>query len=165
MQNKPDWFQAPQVIDMDSVSNCVSEDFADCIPFCKHSGDWFFDSPEIMNRVAKENLIRLEGTSLFYCEAYEMESDGESWHSYSPEASFPTSVVAPAKKQPLGFEVDHFTARTSPECSSLSCSSLATIVQMPIVCLTGSTRQRRMSATERSMNPSRVHTEYFLFIR
>jgi hypothetical protein len=69
VQNKPDWFQAPQVSDMDSVSNRVSEDFADCIPFCKHSGDWFFDSPEIMNRVAKENLIRLEGTSRFYCEA------------------------------------------------------------------------------------------------
>jgi hypothetical protein len=43
---KPDWLPAPQVIDIYSVSNCHSENFADYIPYWKHNGYWFFDSPE-----------------------------------------------------------------------------------------------------------------------
>jgi len=39
----------------------------------------FFDSPEIIRDVAKQNSISLEGTSLFYYEAHEMEFDGERW--------------------------------------------------------------------------------------
>jgi len=125
VHKKSDWLQAPQAIDIDSVSNCVSEDFADYIPFWKHNGDWFFDTPEIITSVAKENLIPLEETSLFYYEAYGMEFDGESWHRYSPEASFPTNAVSRTKKQLEGF------------------------VRIAIVYLFRSTRQRRMSATER----------------
>ena len=65
VHKKPDWLQAPQVIGVYSVGNCVCDD-ADHIPFWKHNGYWFFDSPEILKRVAKENLIPLEETSLFY---------------------------------------------------------------------------------------------------
>jgi len=125
VKRRPDWLQAPQVVDIYSVSNCQSENFADYIPFWKHNGYWFFDSPEIIKNVAEENSISLEGTSLFYYEEYEMEFDGECWHPWSPEASFPTNVVLPSKKKIEGFDVANFTARTSPECSGLSCSSLA----------------------------------------
>ena len=122
---KPDSLDAPQVVDIYSVSNCQSKDFADYIPFWKHNGYWLFDSPDVIKYVAKENSILLDGTSLFYYEAYELEFDGESWHPYSPELSFNTHVVRPAKKRLEGFDVVNFTARTSPECSGLSCSSLA----------------------------------------
>jgi hypothetical protein len=50
---KPEWLQAPHVVDIYSVSNCQCENFADYIPFWKHNGYWFFDSPEIIKSVAK----------------------------------------------------------------------------------------------------------------
>lgn len=73
VSKKPDWLDAPQVIDIYSVSSCVSEDFADYTNYWKHNGYWLFDSPGAIRAVAKENAIELEGTSLFYYEAYEME--------------------------------------------------------------------------------------------
>lgn len=76
---KPDRYRAPHVVDIYSVSNCNCEDFADYIKYWKHNGFWFFDSPEIIRDVAKQNSISFEGTSLFYYEAHEMEFDGERW--------------------------------------------------------------------------------------
>lgn len=35
---KPHWLQAPQVVDVYSVSNCVSDDFADYVNCWKHNG-------------------------------------------------------------------------------------------------------------------------------
>jgi hypothetical protein len=132
---KPDRFQAPHVVDIYSVSSCNCEDFADYIRYWKHNGFWFFDSPEIITDVAKKNSIPLEGTSLFYYEAYEMEFDGEQWSPWSPELSFPTHVVQPSSKRLEGFDVVNFTARTSPECSGLSCSSLAAVLHTNAHCL------------------------------
>ncbi len=40
VSKKPDWLQAAQVIDIYSVSGCVSEDFADYIDYWKHNGYW-----------------------------------------------------------------------------------------------------------------------------
>ncbi len=87
---RPDWLKAPHVADIYSVSGCVSEDFADYINFWKHNGFWLFDSPEVIKDLAEENSIQMEGTSLFYYEAHEMELDGERWRPWLPEPSFPT---------------------------------------------------------------------------
>ena len=76
---KPDRYRAPHVVHIYSVSNCNCEDFADYIKYWKHNGFWFFDSPGIIRDVAKQNSISLEGTSLFYYEAHEVEFDGERW--------------------------------------------------------------------------------------
>ena len=122
---RPQWLKAPGVVDVYSVSNCNCENFADYIPYWKHNGFWLFDSPEVIKNVATEHSIQLEATALFYYEAHEMEFDGERWSPWSPEPSFPTNVVVPSRKQLEGFDVVNFTARTSPECSGLSCSSLA----------------------------------------
>jgi hypothetical protein len=151
---KPDWLQAPQVIDIYSVSNCQSEDFADYIPYWKHNGYWFFDSPEIIKAVATEHSIQLEGTSLFYYEVFEMEFDGESWHPFSPEPSFPTNVVPPSNKQLEGFDVVNFTARTSPECSGLSCSSLAKDLHTNGHCLFASFNEAERNVSEGAFNES-----------
>jgi hypothetical protein len=122
---RPDWLKASQVSDIYSVSNCISENFADYINYWKHNGYWFFDSPDIIQNIAKENSLQLEGTSLFYYEAHEVEFDNERWQPYSPEPSFPTNVIPPSRKQLEGFDVVTFFVRTSPECSPLSCNSLA----------------------------------------
>ncbi len=54
--------------------------------YWRHNGYWLFDSPEIIQSAARDNSVQLEGTSLFYYEAYEMEFDGESWHPYVPDS-------------------------------------------------------------------------------
>ena len=165
VQRKPDWLPATHVIDIYSVSNCVSKDFADYILYWKHNGFWFFDSPEIIKSVAKEHSIQLGGTSLFYYEVYEMEFDGESWHPFSPEASFPTDVVPPSIKHLEGFDVANFTARTSPECSGLSCSSLARELPTNAHCLFASFDEAETNLsggafTESEPGPYRIFSVY-----
>lgn len=117
------------------MSGCVSKYFADYVDYWKHNGYWFFDSSEIIKDIAKENLIQLEGTSLFYYEAYEMEFDGERWHPYASEPSIPTNVVAPSHKRLEGFDAVTFWARSTPECSPLSCNSVAEGVHTNAHCL------------------------------
>jgi len=125
VRERPAWLKAPHVKDIYSVSGCLSEYFADYINFWRHNGYWFFDSSEIIKNVAKENLVSLEGTSLFYYEVLEMEFEGQSWCSFGPEQSFQTNVVVPKQKKLEGFDVVTFCGRTSPNCSPLSCNGLA----------------------------------------
>jgi hypothetical protein len=125
VSKKPDWLKSARVVDIYSVSGCISEDFADYINYWKHNGYWLFDSPGVIKNLSKENSIHLDGASLFYYEAYEKEFDGERWRPYGSELSIPTNVVLPSAKQLEGFDVVTFYARTSPECSPLSCNSLA----------------------------------------
>jgi hypothetical protein len=122
---KPDWLEAHQVNDIYSVSGCVSEDFADYFSYWKHNGFWLFDSPEVIEKLAREQSIDLTGTTLFYYEVYEKEFDGGAWHPYEPDLSFGTSVVVPLHRELEGFDVVTFSCRNLPECSPLSCNYLA----------------------------------------
>ena len=151
---KPESLDAPQVVDIYSVSNCQSKDFAEYVRFWKHNGYWLFDSPDIIKSVAKENSISLVGTSLFYYEVHEMEFDGETWQPYSRELSFNTEVVVPFKKFLAGFDVVNFTARTSPECSGLSCSSLAKELHANAHCLFSSFNEAESNVTRGAFNNS-----------
>jgi hypothetical protein len=126
---------ATQVIDVYSASNCLSKNFADYVPYWKHNGYWLFDSPEVIKSISKENSIGLEGTSLFYYEAHEMEFDEGHWRIWSPEPSFPANVAAAARKRLEGFDVVTFYARSTPECSPLSCNSMAEEVRTNAHCL------------------------------
>lgn len=123
--NRPEWLGVPNVVDIYSVSSCISEDFADYTPFWKHNGYWLFDSPEVIRALAQEKSIRLDGTNLFFYEAHELEFDGEAWNRWLPKSSFLTNVVSAARRQLEGFDIVSFSARTSPECSPLSCNSVA----------------------------------------
>src|ERR1700690_4123090 len=122
---KPDWLETPNVIDLYSVSGCNSEEFADYIDFWKHNGYWLFDSADVIRAVAQENLIDLAGTSLFYYEAYEKQFDGQIWRSFDPDPAFSTNIQIPPNKQLEGFDVVTFMVGRRPECSPLSCNSLA----------------------------------------
>ena len=75
VSTRPEWIQSERVVDVYSVSNCVSHDFADYIKYWKHNGFWFFDSPEIIRQLAQENSVDLKGTRLFYYEVHELEFD------------------------------------------------------------------------------------------
>jgi hypothetical protein len=134
---RPQWIGAERVVDVYSVSNCVSNDFADYVDDWKHNGYWFFDSPEVIRTLARERAIDLAGTTLFFYEVYEREyKDAESqWKSFKAEPAFPTRVILPSGKTLEGYDVVTFSTGTSAECSPLSCNSLATEVETNLHCL------------------------------
>jgi hypothetical protein len=125
-----------------SVSGCMSRPFADFIDYWKHNGYWFFDSPAVIEALAREHEIDLAGTVLFYYEVHEDQFDG-TWERFEPEQSFPTDVTEPASKQLEGFDVVSFYAGTSPECSPLSCNALASEQEVNEHCLLTSEEEAR----------------------
>jgi hypothetical protein len=135
--DRPAWLEAEGVLDVYSLSNCISDDFADYINYWKHNGYWLFNSPEAIREIAANAGIDLSGATLFYYEAYEFEFDEDSkeWKAFAPEPSFATDVLVPADKRLEGFDVTTFSFHTGPECSPLSCNSLATTIPVNQHCL------------------------------
>ena len=133
----PDWLKTRCVTDIYSLSGCLSHNFADYIQFWKHNGYWLLNSPEVINDVALSHAIELAGTTMFYYEMHELEFDGQKnqWFSLEREQSFQTAVLVPSIKTLEGFDVVTFSARTSPECSPLSCNSLAESIPTNTHCL------------------------------
>jgi hypothetical protein len=138
--HRPDWIKAATVDDIYSVSGCVSEYFADYIKYWKHNGYWLFNSPAVMETIAKENNLDLTGMTLFYYEVFEKQYDEDSrqWSGFDPEPSFPTNVEVPRLARLEGYDVTTFSVGTSPECSPLSCNGLAARVAVNRHCLFGS---------------------------
>ncbi|MBI5366463.1 MAG: hypothetical protein HZA54_05470 [Planctomycetes bacterium] len=134
---RPEGLKAERVEDIFSVSGCVSKCFADYLKYCMHNGYWFFDSPEIIRRLAHEHSIDLAGTSLFFYEVHELEFADTTgrWMPFEPEGSFQTHVTPPTRKVLEGYDVVTFHAGTDPECSPLSCNYLAAHVETSRHCL------------------------------
>src|SRR2546421_193545 len=91
---RPEKFPAKDVVDIYSVSNCLSPAFADYIDYWLHNGWWFFDSPGAIRGLAERERIDLSGTSVFYYEVHEEEYDRASkkWSVFGPDTSFETAV-------------------------------------------------------------------------
>lgn len=73
----------------------------------------------------------------------EFDDEKDKWQSFGPDDDFKTSVVPPIKKQLEGYDVVTFSVHTSPECSPLSCNSLAMIVATNRHCLFNSFDEAR----------------------
>jgi hypothetical protein len=135
----PDSLPPGRVLDVYSLSDCISENFCDYINYWKHNGFWLFDSPEIIHKLAVANSIDLDGTQFFYYEVHEMEfDDAGRWVAFHPEPSFGTQVVPPETKVLEGYDVVTFYARSSPECSPLFCNMLSNEIETNEHCLLGS---------------------------
>ena len=135
---RPEWLHADNVIDIYSLGGCMSAEFdEEYIQFWKHNGHWLFDAPEIIELLAAENGIDLEGTTLFYYEVFEQEYDPEQggWLAYTPEASSETAVRVPTRKTLAGYDVVSFYVRSTPEHSPLSCNGLAEQIPTNAHCL------------------------------
>lgn len=129
------WIKAPHIVDAYSVSGCISENFANYIPFWKHNGFWLFDSVDVIREVSVKNGLDLAGVTFFYYEALEQEFDGNKWVDWNRDPSFPADVISPAVKHLEGFDVVTFYVGSSPECSPLSCNALADDVATNEHCL------------------------------
>src|SRR5262249_9609335 len=134
---RPDLLQADRVVDVYSVSGCISRDFADYVGHWQHNGFWLFDSPEIIQRLAHDHALELSGASLFFYEAHDLQvhEANSQWHQFEPEVSFETRVVSPAEKTLEGYDVVTFSVGNRAECSPLSCNYLATEVETNQHCL------------------------------
>jgi hypothetical protein len=133
----PQWLDAPQVVDVYSLSNHVSEDFADYIDYWGHNGYWLFDSPAAIQALAEEHSIPLDGLKLFYFEAHDVQYDGDAgkWVTFEADSSFETKVQPPRSSTLEGFDVVTFSMGNRPECSPLSCNSVAARVSTNAHCL------------------------------
>jgi hypothetical protein len=132
---KPKGFDLPNIDDVYSVGSCVNDDFADYTNYWKHNGYWLFDSPAIIQTIAQENAVNIQGSKLFYYEAHETEFTGDVWRPFSPDPSIPTNVIQPSEKKLEGFDVVTFYCGNAPECSPLSCCYLAQKIQTNSHCL------------------------------
>jgi hypothetical protein len=83
-----------------------------------------------------------------------MEFDGEGWHPYAPEPSFPTNIIPPSRKQLEGFDVVNFAGRTSPECSPLSCNYLVKEINTNAHCLFATFDEAKKNVSEGAFNES-----------
>lgn len=137
VETRPQWLNAQGVADLYSVSGCLSEYFCDYVRYWKHNGFWLFDNPAAITEIAAAESIDLSGHRLFYYEVYEQEFDADDrcWRSFEPEKSFTTHVEPPGAKRLEGYDVVTFSAETSPECSPLSCNSLAQKIPVNAHCL------------------------------
>lgn len=120
---KPDWINA-SIEDVYSISDCVSENFAEYIDYWSHNDYWIFNSPEIMQKIAADKNIDLSEMQLFYYEIYKLQYT-DKWQIFAPSSSLITNVLIPKNKQLKGFDVATFSQGNLPECSPLSCNNLA----------------------------------------
>lgn len=134
---RPDWLNALCVRDVYAVCNCVSSDFCDYINFWKHNDYWFFDTPALIRSISIENGIDLSGTALLFYRGYPQQFDAkaDSWIDFAAESAFSPNVAPPSDELFLGFDVVTYSMQSSPECSPLSCNSLATELQVNEHCL------------------------------
>lgn len=134
---RPAWLEAPAVTDIFSISGCISPCFADYISHWKHNGYWLFDSPALMEQIARQSGIDLSQAICFYYEVHEEEFDESTgqWRRFAPEPSMVTAVQEPRTKQCLGYDVATFWAGNAPECSPLSCNAVATDLPVNAHCL------------------------------
>lgn len=137
VNENPIWLDADQIIDIYSVSGCISENFDNYINYWKHNGFWLFDSPEIIHDLAADHQIDISKTRMFFYEAYKLQYDEhkKEWEVIYPEESFETNVISPNKKQLEGYDVVSFSCGTTPECSLLSCNAKAKELEVNRHCL------------------------------
>ena len=121
---RPDWLNAPGVVAVYSVSDCVNDTLALYVPDCPHNGYWMFDSPAAIVAAAKSNQIDIEGSKLFFYEAHELELDGDDRLPVVPDDSFDTQIVTPSTKHLMGFDIVTFIDGPNSH-SPLSCNSVA----------------------------------------
>ncbi|PHO19494.1 hypothetical protein CPU12_00885 [Malaciobacter molluscorum LMG 25693] len=137
---RPNWLNAPHVMDIFSVSSCVSKDFDDWISYWKHNDYGFFDSPEIIKNIARDNSLDLGSMKLFFYESYEKEwnDKSNSWVEFLSDSSVISNIELPLSITSQGFDIVSYTNGAWAECSLLSCNHMAEQIDTNEHCLLNS---------------------------
>ncbi len=123
----PDFLEDKNVKAIYSVASCQGDYFTrNWIDYWKHNGYWFYNTPEDIDALCKENNIDYSDTILFYYEGYELEFDfdeqgEEEWKPYACDKDMKTDVRIPLEKHLVGFDVVEYCCRNSAEDSLASC--------------------------------------------
>jgi hypothetical protein len=135
-EERPDWLEAPDVVDVYSISDCVNDSLATYTSDWPHNGYWMFDSPAVIKATLTSNRINIQQAKLFFYEAHELEFDEneQGWFPVMPDSSFRTEVSIPADKNLQGFDVVTFCDGPNSH-SPLSCNSVAKHVKTNQHCL------------------------------
>jgi hypothetical protein len=143
---RPDSYPVKAIVDIYSVSGCISRYFADFIRFWAHNGQGLFDSPKIIRDLAAREKIDLSSQTFFYYEAYEREYDvtTKKWSAYHTEPAATAQVQLPVQRALAGFDVVTF-AHGNPEHSPLSCNLLSAEFPVNDHCLLRSLEEAKAS--------------------
>ncbi|MGH7489969.1 MAG: hypothetical protein ACREMY_30835 [bacterium] len=166
---RPDRLGAARVEDIYSVSGCISKYFAPYIAYWKHNGYWLFDSIESIRSLATAHSIDIAACQFFYYEVFDLQWDEKTrqWQPFESDKAFETAVIPPTDKQLEGYDIVTFQARTSPECSPLSCNGLAQTTLTNRHCLMNSLEEAKQQVEsgafdESEPGPFRIFAVYTL---
>ena len=131
----PDWLGMPRLTAIHAVAGCVSRNAVDLDPQWRHNGWWFFDTPKLAMQAAADAGADPAGLTLFYCEAFERQYDGEPAR-WSDCAAALGAVEPPRVAAMSGYDIVCFMDEAGPPgCSPLSCNGLAAGAAVNEYCL------------------------------
>ena len=164
---RPAWLDgSPHIMDVRSISACMSPSYPEQFDHWRHNGCWLYDEPSIMHEIAHKDGVSLDGMTLFYYEMYPQKYS-EATHSWSPiELSHrPMQVAIPPRRSLQGIDVNCASQRNAPECSPLWCNGLCAELPVNEHCLFGSLDEARSALEQGKFDnsepgPFRIYAVY-----
>ncbi len=128
------WLGNSTVTEILSVSGCFSKDALDFTTALRLGNQWLlYDSDEALDEAIAGESVDASRLRRFFYETHDQEFDEGKWIQIK---DIPTQVVKPKGDYSLrGFDVVCFSAGADPECSPLSCNSLAEKFEVNQFCL------------------------------
>ena len=128
---RPEWLDVPVAANVVAVSDCVMMSVVDKFALGGFNGWYFYDSPSALDELLRAQEIDFDGTLVLYIEVFDQAYDGEP-HAWIPlpGSDGPVNVQTPARSALLGYDVCSFSMGNAPECSGLSCNSIAQHVEV-----------------------------------
>ena len=134
---RPEQLSVVHVVDICSVSNCISDDFTDFTAYWMHNEFFFFDSPDIIRKICARDNISMPDLQFFFYRGHDLQFDAvdKKWEKYGSDLSVAENVESPRSIQRLGFDVVTYSMQNAPQCSPLSCNYLASEIPVNKHCL------------------------------
>jgi hypothetical protein len=142
MTPRPEWIEAPGVLEVCSVSTCVAAGPEEWIHHWTHNGLWLFDTP-----AAASAVVPVDQVSDFTIYAYRLLPvvfDNGAEQPYEVSDIHPEPL--PETFRSLGFDVVSRSLGTTFECSPLSCSNMAHEIGANVFCLLPTLQGARQTA-------------------
>ncbi len=156
-----DWLGNESVLEICSVSHCISEGPDDWINQWKHNELGFYDSEEIAYQMIEEN------SSAFHLYAYKMYPcsclQGETKAILIPHAISSNVADLSAHYEFLGYDIVTKSTTSFFECSPLSCNSAATEYPVNRYCLVSTKEVAHQVLSEICEKGNYEPGPYFLF--